>query len=139
MDRAESLCVHKLFYQSVRSGPFLVMGPVLLLLLLVSLLLQPLQLGLVHHLLDQVFLPPHPVPQVLGKVGDQVRDQGLDGEDHVLRNTECVVTNAGAAPLHSNSLNTESYSELRPQRDNMENPKSLMDSIAELREMLLAL
>lgn len=60
------------------------MVPVLL-LLLVFLLLQPLQLGLVHHFLDQVFLSAHSVSQVLGKVRDQVRDQGLDGKDHMLQ------------------------------------------------------
>ncbi len=60
------------------------MGPVFL-LLLVFLLLQSLQLGLIHHLLDQVFLSAHPVPQVLGKVRDQVCDQGLDGKHHMLQ------------------------------------------------------
>lgn len=55
------------------------------LLLLVFLLLQSLQLSLIHHLLDQVFLPAHSVSQVLGKVGDQVRDQSLDGKDHMLQ------------------------------------------------------
>lgn len=68
----------------VHSGPFLVMGPFFL-LLLVFLLLQSVQLGLIHHLLDQVFLSAHSVSQVLGKVRDQVRDQGLDGKDHMLQ------------------------------------------------------
>lgn len=60
--------------------------------LLVFLLLQPLQLGLVHHFLDQVFLSAHPVTQVLGKARDQVSDQGLDGKDQVLQKQRKDVT-----------------------------------------------
>ena len=84
----------------VRSGPFLVVGPDFP-LLLVLLLLQSLQLGLIHHLLDQVFLPAHTVPQVLGKVWDQVRDQGLDGKDHVL---QTVITNVRGYPPNTNGI-----------------------------------
>lgn len=60
--------------------------------LLVFLLLQPLQLGLVHHFLDQVFLSAHPVTQVLGKARDQVCDQGLDGKDQVLQKQRKDIT-----------------------------------------------
>lgn len=52
---------------------------------LLSLLLQVLQFGFVHHLLHQVLLPPHTVAEILRHVGNEVRYEGLDAIHQVLR------------------------------------------------------
>ena len=61
--------------------PLMVVALAVLLLLLV----QVRELGLVHQLLHQVLLPPHALTQALGHVWDQVRDERLDAVHQVLR------------------------------------------------------
>lgn len=66
--------------------------------------LQPLQLGLVHHFLDELFLSAHPVPQVFGKSRHQVYDQGLDGKDQVLQKQRKGRTSGGLGKANKSLL-----------------------------------
>lgn len=58
--------------------------------ILLSLFLQMLQLCLVHHLLHQVFFPPHAIAEVLRHVRNEVCYKGLDPKHQVLRGTAAV-------------------------------------------------
>ncbi len=65
----------------VKLRPLVVITPSVLL----SLFLQVLQLCLVHHLLHQVFFPPHTIAEILRHVGNEVSYEGLDPKHQVLR------------------------------------------------------
>lgn len=70
----------------VELRPLVVISPSVLL----SLLLQVLQFCFVHHLLHQVFFPPHTIAEILRHVRNQVRYEGLDPKHQVLRETVII-------------------------------------------------
>lgn len=70
----------------VKLRPLVVISPSVLL----SLLLQVLQFCFVHHLLHEVFFPPHAITKIFGHVRNEVCYEGLDPKHQVLRETVII-------------------------------------------------